>query len=177
MKKLAAVALVTLASATGALAQHQPYAGQHDRELKALSAEEVEQYLSGAGMGYAKSAELNHFPGPSHALELADQLGLTPEQRDATKGLMEAHRAHARSIGARLLDAERGLEKLFRSGSVNEAQLAQAVRTAASLQGEYRLSHLDTHRRLRTLLTDQQVAQYHRLRGYASSSEEPTHKH
>ena len=29
-----------------------------------LSPQEVKQYLSGAGMGYAKAAELNHFPGP-----------------------------------------------------------------------------------------------------------------
>ena len=41
---------------------------QSDRagDIKALSSEEVEQYLSGAGMGYAKAAELNRHPGPIH---------------------------------------------------------------------------------------------------------------
>ena len=36
----------------------------------------VQSYLSGAGMGYAKAAELNRHPGPMHVLELADQLKL-----------------------------------------------------------------------------------------------------
>lgn len=44
-------------------------------ELQALTPEEVEQYRAGAGMGYAKAAELNHFPGPMHVLELAGPLG------------------------------------------------------------------------------------------------------
>lgn len=34
---------------------------------------------------------------------------------------------------------------------------------AAQAQREYRLSHLETHRRMRALLTDKQVAAYHRL--------------
>ena len=57
-------------------AQHQPYAGDAGREIKALSPEEVKDLLSGAGMGYAKAAELNHFPGPAHVIELADKLGV-----------------------------------------------------------------------------------------------------
>src|SRR5688500_10395435 len=80
-------------------AQRQPYAGQEGRAIKALSAEEVKQYLAGAGMGYAKAAELNRFPGPQHALELADKLSLTTDQRAATKRLMDAHKVEARAIG------------------------------------------------------------------------------
>jgi len=38
----------------------------------ALSVEQIEQYRAGAGMGYAKAAELNRYPGPMHVLELAD---------------------------------------------------------------------------------------------------------
>jgi hypothetical protein len=51
-----------------------PYTGQERREIKALSNEEIDRYLSGDGMGLAKAAELNHYPGPRHVLELADQL-------------------------------------------------------------------------------------------------------
>jgi Spy/CpxP family protein refolding chaperone len=149
---------------TGALAQHHGYAGEENRDIKALSGEEVQQYLSGAGMGYAKAAELNHFPGPMHVLELADRLGLNAEQRAATKRLMDAHKAEARVIGAKLVDAERALELLFRKGGMDEAALADAVRRAAALEGEYRLSHLETHRRMRALLTQNQVKQYDALR-------------
>jgi len=157
-------AAATLAGA--AQAQQQPYAGQQAREIKSLSPEEIRQYLAGAGMGYAKSAELNHYPGPGHALELADQLGLNAEQRTAAKALRDAHHAEARAVGAKLVESERALEQLFRSGRIEEEALARAVREAALLQGEYRLAHLETHRRTRALLTEQQVARYDQLRGY-----------
>jgi Spy/CpxP family protein refolding chaperone len=149
-------------------AQHQPYAGDAGREIKALSPDEVKQYLSGAGMGYAKAAELNHFPGPMHALELADKLGLTAEQRAEVKRLMDAHKAEARAIGAKLVESERALDALFRSGKVGQEALAEAVRAAAGAAGEYRLSHLETHRRVRALLSAEQVARYDELRGYAT---------
>jgi hypothetical protein len=143
---------------------------------QALSPQEVEQYLSGAGMGYAKAAELNHFPGPMHVLELADKLGLSGEQRKATQRLMEEHKAEARAIGAKLVAAERALEALFRDGQVPQEKLARAVSEAAALQGEYRLSHLETHRRMRALLSDAQVKQYDQIRRYGSSSGSG-HKH
>jgi hypothetical protein len=166
-------AIVFAAAAAAAHAQHQPYAGQQQRDIKALSVDEVKQYLEGAGMGYAKPAELNHYPGPAHVLELADQLGLSREQRSETQRLMHAHHAEARAIGAKLIEAERNLEALFRRGKIGETELAEAVRTAAALQGEYSVSHLETHRRLRAMLADEQVVRYDRLRGYAAQSDSP----
>jgi Spy/CpxP family protein refolding chaperone len=174
---LAALIVSALALAAGANAQYQPYTGQQQRDIKALSADEVKQYLEGAGMGYAKAAELNHYPGPAHALELADSLGLTSEQRAQTRKLVDEHRAEARAIGAQLVDAEHALEALFRSGKVDQASLADAVRKAAVLRGDYRLSHLETHRRLRALLSGEQVARYDRLRGYAPGAAQPKHPH
>ena len=165
-----------LAAAAAAHAQHKPYAGQEGRDVKALSNEEIEQYRAGAGMGYAKAAELNHFPGPMHILELADKLGLSEEQRAATRRLMEAHKRDARAVGAKLVEAEQALERLFRAGAPAERALADAVREAARLEGEYRLSHLETHRRMRMLLSEAQVADYDRLRGYARP-DAPAHRH
>lgn len=174
--KLSIIAAAFLAST--AQAQHVPYAGQEKREIKALSADEVKQHLAGAGLGYARAAELNHFPGPMHALELADQLALTPEQRAAVEKLMAEHKAEARVIGAKLIEAERALDQFFASGKASEAELAQRVRAAAALQGEYRLSHLETHRRLRPLLTETQVHLYAQLRGYTGGQASGgQHKH
>lgn len=168
MKHLGIAAFMAMSLiAVAARAQHQPYAGEQGREVKALSADEVKQYLSGAGMGYAKAAEMNRFPGPMHVLELADKLGLTAEQRADVKRLMEAHKAEARHIGAKLVESERALDALFRSGKVGQNALAEAVRAAAALAGDYRLAHLETHRRTRALLTAEQVARYDELRGYA----------
>jgi hypothetical protein len=168
--------LSALLITAAAHAQHQPYAGGQTREIKSLSQKEVEDLRAGAGMGYAKAAELNSYPGPLHALELANKLGLSPEQRTAIQGLMDQHKAEARAIGAQRVEAERTLEQLFRSGEAGQAALADAVRTAAALEGEYRLSHLETHRRTRALMTDEQVARYDALRGYSSKSP-AGHKH
>lgn len=171
-----ATAIVLAAAAAAAQAQHQPYAGQQQRDLKALSADEVKQYLEGAGLGYARPAELNHYPGPSHVLELAEQLALSREQRSEIQRLGDSHHAEARSIGAQLVRAEHNLEMLFRRGKIVETELAEALRTAAVLQGEYRMSHLETHRRVRAMLTDEQVARYDALRGYAAHSDTAHHR-
>jgi len=80
MKTIVAAVLCLLSSAALAQGHNQPYSAQAGREIKALSDEEVKPYVSGAGMGYAKAAELNHYPGPMHALELADPLGLGADQ-------------------------------------------------------------------------------------------------
>jgi len=145
---------------------HSPYAGQHARQLKALSDDEVRQLLEGAGMGYARAAELNGYPGPMHVLELADKLGLSAQQREETRRLMESHKAEARTLGAKRVDAERRLEALFHRKGLDPAELEHAVKAAAASEAEYRLSHLETHRRMRALLTDEQVGRYAELRGY-----------
>lgn len=168
---------VMMLAATVAQAQRAPYAGQQDRPIKSLSTEEIKQYLSGAGMGHARAAELNHYPGPMHVLELAEKLKLSSRQREKTRSLMDAHKAEARAIGARLVDAERALDRLFASGKVTESALAEHVRTVAKLQGDYRLSHLETHRRMRDMLTDGQVRRYDELRGYGGAGQGSAHGH
>lgn len=160
-----------------ASAQHSAYTGQQDREIKALSNDEIKQYRSGAGMGYARAAELNAFPGPMHVLQLADQLALSPEQRTATKRLMDAHKAEASAIGAKLVEAERTLDRLFAGAKLDQSGLASHVRTVAALYGEYRLSHLETHRRMRTILSSDQVRRYDELRGYAGGQQHEKQPH
>jgi Spy/CpxP family protein refolding chaperone len=165
-----------------AAAQHSPYAGRESRDIKALSSEQTQQYLSGAGMGYAQAAELNRYPGPMHVLELEKPLALTSEQKAATQQLMDAHKAEARAIGARLVAAEQALDRLFAGSTIGQAALAEQVAKVAALRGEYRLSHLETHRRLRLLLDEQQIERYVQLRGYSDNGNTPQqhrdgHKH
>jgi Cu/Ag efflux protein CusF len=171
---------IVLFAAFAAQAQHQhgpaqPYRDDQSREIKALSAEDVAQYRAGAGMGFAKPAELNRFPGPMHVLEFADKLGLEERQRVAMQRLMHAHKAEARAIGSKLVAAEEALEALFRSGAVETPALSRAVREAGTLHAEYRLSHLETHRQARLLLTDAQVERYQVLRGYQTAQATPDH--
>src|SRR5574342_793837 len=85
------VALLLAAARTGVAQQHQhgqsPYAGMEDREIKALSPEQLQQLRDGEGMGLALPAELNHYPGPRHVLALAEELGLSVKQRDQITGI------------------------------------------------------------------------------------------
>ncbi len=76
-----------------------PYAGQQTRQIKALSASQIKDLRAGAGMGYAKVAELNGFPGPKHVLELDDSLRLTENQRSETERIFTRMRKHAQGAG------------------------------------------------------------------------------
>ena len=138
------------------------------RRVKALSRQQIREYLAGADMGYSKPAEIYDFPGPAHVLRLADELGLAPEQKAAAEALLEQHKAEARRIGAEFIDAECELEMLFRLRKVLPAGLASAVRRLARVESRYRLLHLETNRRMRELLTDEQVRRYATLRGHAA---------
>ena len=86
MNRLMMLALSTMVAAavSAVTPSDSPYAGQEARSIKALSADEIEGLLAGKGMGFAKAAELNGYPGPAHVLELAQQLRLSDEQTAAT---------------------------------------------------------------------------------------------
>ena len=145
---------------------HQPYAGQTSRAIKALSATEIEGYLSGAGMGFAKAAELNHYPGPRHVMELADELRLTPDQRAKTQAIYDAMRQEAVQLGQRIVEAEQQLDHLFASQAITESTLQDYIREIAATQGRLRMVHLKAHLAQHDILTSEQIKRYDTLRGY-----------
>ena len=151
------------------------YAGQQSREIKALPTDDVQSYLSGKGMGLAKAAELNGYPGPSHVLELATELGLTTEQRRRTEALFAAMQASAVRLGRTLVEEERKLDQLFAGKSVTPELLDASLARIGTLQGKVRGVHLDAHLAQVRILTPEQVARYIELRGYASPRESSPH--
>lgn len=168
---------VTLLGAVASYAQVSPYAGQEQREIKALSPEDVSDYLAGKGMGLARAAELNGYPGPMHVLELADRLELTAEQRARTQALFESMRARAVAAGRALVDEERALDELFRSKRANAAAVAAALDRIAQRQAEVRRSHLDAHLAQIKILRPEQVRRYNELRGYGVGEPAGEHRH
>jgi Spy/CpxP family protein refolding chaperone len=168
---------LALLAGPGSASSKSPYSGQESREIKALSHQEVSDYLSGKGMGFAKAAELNGYPGPKHVLELATQLGLTPEQRAKTKALFQKMQARAISLGKDLVQEERALDRLFASRSVTSEALGRSLARIGSLQGKVRQAHLDAHIEQTALLTPEQVEKYTRLRGYGVGPGHDTHEH
>jgi Spy/CpxP family protein refolding chaperone len=153
----------------GASAQQgQPasYAGLQNRDIKALSEQQLADLRAGRGMSLALPAELNGYPGPAHALELADRLQLSAEQRARTQALFDRMQQEARSLGEEVIGAERELDRLFKDRRAAPDSLAAATSKAAAAQGRLRESHLRYHLAMMDVLTPEQVAQYGRLRGY-----------
>ena len=144
-----------------------PYAGQEARDIKALSPAEIEGYLAGEGSGFAKAAELNHYPGPAHVLELAAALALTPAQHEQTERVFRGMRDEAKRLGAELIAAEQALDELFARGQATPEALRTALARIGSTRTELRRVHLQAHLDQRVILTDAQVARYDQLRGYA----------
>ena len=146
-----------------------PYAGEQTREIKALSKSDVNNLMGGAGMGFAKAAELNGYPGPMHVLELARPMRLTEEQRVATEKLLKEHKREARELGAQIVALERQLDASFASKSISDPKLAALTNDIVTLQGKLRNAHLQTHLRQTALLQPDQVDAYQSLRGYVTS--------
>ena len=147
-------------------ASGQPYAADTSRTIKALSPDETEGLLEGRGLGLARAAELNSYPGPKHVLEWADRLALTEAQRAETERLVGHVRHEARVLGAEIVAAERELDALFAEGQATQAAVAALTDRLGALQGRLRAVHLQAHVAMRQVLSADQIAAYDRLRGY-----------
>src|SRR6266487_3958166 len=140
-RTLFALLIIVATTAIGATQTTSPYTGQEQRTIKALSDDEIRDLLEGRGMGLAKAAELNSYPGPLHVLQLADQLGLSDAQRTATDSLYANMRERALSIGRQIIEAERALDRAFANAAIEPATLRSQITAIATLQGELRAVH------------------------------------
>ena len=145
---------------------HGPYAGMQERAIKALSEQQLSDLRAGKGMSLALPAELNGYPGPSHALELAEPLKLTAEQKSRTQALFAQMQQEAKSAGEEVIAAEGALDALFKTKAATPGALRTATHNAAVAQGQLRETHLRYHLAMVELLSPEQVATYNRLRGY-----------
>lgn len=164
---IAASFVLSFALAGAAGAQQADHAA-HQREGSAtssLTAEAVQQLLDGEGMGLARAAELNGYPGPKHVLELEGPLALTADQKKKVEVIRQQMLDAARPLGRSLVDAERALDTSFVSGRITEEDLAGRTAAIAGLQGQLRRAHLHAHLLTKAVLTKDQVARYAELRG------------
>jgi Spy/CpxP family protein refolding chaperone len=145
-----------------------PYVGQETREIKALSQQEVEGYLNGGGLGYAKAAELNHYPGPRHVLDMAQELALTEEQTIRTQAVFDVMKAQAMALGKQLVEKEQELDQRFAGGSIDAGSLKALLSDIEALRAKIRYVHLSAHLEQRALLTKHQIQRYDQLRGYGT---------
>ena len=143
-----------------------PYADLADREIKALAVEDMAGLRAGEGMGLALAAELNGYPGPRHVLELAHDLGISPEVVRQLEAVRDSMRASAVALGERLIAAERRLDRALATHAIDDGTLRDMTSEIAGLTGELRYVHLRAHLAVTQLLTAEQVERYQRLRGY-----------
>ena len=170
------LALATALLAVPVLAANMPYAGQQARAIKSLSDDDIAALRNAEGMGMAKAAELNGYPGPKHVLQLAVQLGLTEIQQRDVQAIFDRMSAAAKPLGGQLIAQEQALDQLFAKSEITPDRLAAATAAIAELQGRLRAVHLSAHLETRALLNADQIARYQQLRGY-NASPAPEHHH
>lgn len=155
-----------------------PYQGQESRKIKALSQDEIEGYLNGKGLGYAKAAELNQYPGPKHVLDAAKQLSLSEQQSKQTQAIFADMQEHAIKLGKQLIAKEQELDRQFASGTIDAASLKALLAEIGTIQTDIRYVHLNAHLQQVAVLTKHQVHLYNQLRGYdAVNNREHHHAH
>ena len=169
-----AISLILAATAATAAGAQTPYAGMQARPVKALSEQQMADLRDGRGMGLALAAELNGYPGPSHVLELADQLNLSADQRARIHRLFDAMKAEAVPLGAKLIEQEADLDRQFATRTVTPESLGASTAAVAATQGALRETHLKYHLSTAAVLSPAQLQRYAGLRGYA---DKPKHHH
>ena len=145
------------------------YAGEETRLIKSLSEQDLEEIARGGGWGLARAAELNGVPGPTHLLELADEIALTEQQRNDIQAIRAQMQADAITAGEHFVAAEHALDAAFQRGAPDVEALERLVAEAGQAQAALRFVHLNAHLLTLPLLTDSQVRQYSVLRGYSDN--------
>ena len=144
------------------------YAGEEKREIKSLSATDIEELQNGKGWGLAKAAELNGVPGPVHLLEMKKEIGLSAGQISAIEDIYREMKQKAIPLGLELIELERELNNHFAKRTITNELLRQILQKIAQVHSELRYVHLSTHLKTPEILESEQITLYNKLRGYSS---------
>ena len=147
------------------------YRGEETRAIKSLSEADVAELLDGGGWGLAKAAELNGLPGPSHLLDMKDELGLDNGQIEKIERLFVRMREDARSLGKQMIDLETELETGFRDRNIDEKTLRTVLERVAEVRSALRFAHLSAHLQTPAILSASQIDRYNQLRGYGAGKD------
>jgi Spy/CpxP family protein refolding chaperone len=145
------------------------YTGEVDRVIKSLSAKDIEDLTLGNGMGLAKAAELNGYPGPKHVLEMQEQLFLEKEQLTSINQIFEDMKSQAQSQGQKLISLEKELNDYFSNTTITNDILETTSKKIAEAKSNLRYIHLSAHIKTTEVLSKSQIKKYNQLRGYADN--------
>lgn len=144
-----------------------PYVEQLSSPIAGLSQQEINDLLTGQGMGFARPAELSSYPGPIHLLELQEELALTSKQVEAIQAIFKTMNTNAVNLGEEIVDLELLLSTSFKNKEITPEKLQSQTQVIAELYGQLRAVHLNAHLEVTPLLTAEQIKKYDVLRGYS----------
>lgn len=121
--------------------------------------------LNAKGNGQATYAEMNGYPGPKHALDLASSLQLTKSQREALRDIYDEMASRAKELGKRIVQIEQEMHDAFRAGLVTEKSIRDDAEQIGRLRGRLRAVHLVAHLKTKNVLKPNQIELYRKLRG------------
>lgn len=148
----------------------QPYKGEQNRQIKALSDADIKDLLAGRGWGLAKPAELNGYPGPAHVLEAAEELDLDADVKGKIEAIFTKMNAEAHVLGAEYVQAEAAIEAAFATQKASVESVQDLLTKAEAIRSKLRLVHLQAHLETTPLLTRHQKMIYAQLRGYSEGN-------
>ncbi len=144
-----------------------PYAGFQDRAIKSLSDDDIAELRRGGGWGLALPAELSGLPGPAHLLEMQDEIGLSEDQVARITVVYDGMKAEAIEAGEKFIAAEAALSEAFAAKDMDPDSLRALLAASAEARAALRFVHLSRHLMTPDVLSEDQIATYQRLRGYA----------
>ena len=177
MKLFLTITAILLFIGNSCFAQKSSYVGMEDREIKALSGEQIKGYLAGHGMGMALPAELNNYPGPKHVLEFSDSLKISDQQKKRIQTIFDEMHEESVKLGKSVVEKEKELDQLFATGRITDNSLASMISEICDLNGKLRFAHLSAHLKTVKVLDPSQIEKYNQLRGYGEDSMQHQHQH
>jgi len=165
---LVLILIATFAFSAADHSHKSKYAGEEKREIKSLSATDIEELQNGKGWGLAKAAELNGVPGPVHLLEMKEEIDLSAEQIEAIEYIYGKMKQEAVPLGLELIELERELNTQFANQTITNDLLRQILEKISQVHRQLRYVHLSTHLKTPGILKSEQITLYNKLRGYSS---------
>src|SRR5205814_10408502 len=102
--------------------------------MRTLYRDDIAALLKGEGIGMAKAAELNGYPGPAHVLALAKELKLSDDQRQQVQVIFDHMHDRAVVLGKEVVERERALDQQFAKREVTNGDVAADTAKIAALQ-------------------------------------------
>lgn len=167
--------LILIVGSAAASPLHHSTAINQTHKVKSISPETVSDLLGGKGMGFAKAAELNRYPGPRHVLDLSSQLQLSDQQIELTTQIFERMKREAIDLGTQLVEMETHLDALFSTESISSSELDVILMNIGKTEAMLRATHMKAHLEMKKVLSEHQINRYATLRGYHGA--EASHPH